>query len=110
LAFTPPGAPVTWITGLADGRGGDGVADGRVAAVADCLAAGRDLSPPAAGAQAATLMAMTATAVSQAIRILVTLALMGGRRDEDMPQSRGMEADDDALRAYYDRGMERERG
>src|SRR5437773_11007713 len=28
---------------------------------------------------------------------------------EDMPQSRGMETDDDALRAYYERGMERER-
>jgi hypothetical protein len=26
-----------------------------------------------------------------------------------MPQSRGMEADDAALRAYYERGMERER-
>ena len=26
-----------------------------------------------------------------------------------MSQSRGMEADDDALRAYYERGMERER-
>jgi SAM-dependent methyltransferase len=33
---------------------------------------------------------------------------MGGWRVEDMPQSRGMETDD-ALRAYYQRGMERER-
>ena len=38
-----------------------------------------------------------------------TLALMGGRRDGDVPQSRGMEADEAALRAYYERGMERER-
>jgi hypothetical protein len=29
--------------------------------------------------------------------------------DEDMPLSRGMETDDDALHAYYERGMERER-
>ena len=34
---------------------------------------------------------------------------MGGRRGRGVPQSRGMEADDDALRAYYERGMERER-
>jgi SAM-dependent methyltransferase len=34
---------------------------------------------------------------------------MGGRRDGDVPQSRGMEVDDAALRAYYERGMERER-
>jgi hypothetical protein len=29
--------------------------------------------------------------------------------DGDVPQSRDMEADDAALRAYYERGMERER-
>ena len=34
---------------------------------------------------------------------------MGGRGDGDVPQSRGMEADDAALRAYYEQGMERER-
>ena len=34
---------------------------------------------------------------------------MGGRGAGDVPQSRGMEADDAALRAYYERGMERER-
>jgi hypothetical protein len=38
-----------------------------------------------------------------------THALMGGRRDRDVPQSRGMQADDAALRAYHERGMERER-
>jgi hypothetical protein len=38
-----------------------------------------------------------------------TRALISGRRRRDMPQSRGMEADDAALRAYYERGMERER-
>ena len=36
-------------------------------------------------------------------------ALMGGRRGRDVPQSRGMEADDAALRAHYELGMERER-
>jgi SAM-dependent methyltransferase len=35
--------------------------------------------------------------------------LMGGWRDEDVTQSRGMETDDTALRAYYERGMERDR-
>ena len=35
---------------------------------------------------------------------------MGGRGDGDVPQSRDMEADDVALRAYYERGTERERG
>ena len=34
---------------------------------------------------------------------------MGGRWERDVPQSRGMEADDTALRAYYERGMEQER-
>src|SRR5512142_1535123 len=34
---------------------------------------------------------------------------MGGWRDAVVPQSRDMEADDTALRAYYERGMERER-
>lgn len=35
---------------------------------------------------------------------------MGGWRGEDVSQSRGMETDDDAaLRAYYERGMERDR-
>src|SRR5215472_16243507 len=78
LAFTPVGAPVTWITGLADGRDGVGVAGGRVpavAVVAACLAAGRELPPPAAGAQAATPPAMTVTAVSETIRILSRMPL-----------------------------------
>ena len=70
LAFTPPGAPATWITGLADGLG-DGVADGRVLAGEACMAAGCGLSPPAAGAHAVTPPAMTATTVSQTIRILL---------------------------------------
>src|SRR5690348_12611249 len=34
---------------------------------------------------------------------------MGGWRDADVPQSRGMEAEDTAMHAYYERGMERER-
>ena len=38
-----------------------------------------------------------------------TRALISGRRGRDVPQSRGMEADDAALRAYSERGMERER-
>jgi hypothetical protein len=81
------GAPVTWITGLADGRDGAGVAGGRVpavavvAAVAACLAAGRELPPPAAGAQAATPPAMTATAVSETIRILSRMPLPSHARD-----------------------------
>src|SRR5690348_9977280 len=78
LAFTPPGAPATWITGEADGRGGADVAggrgrpsvtDGRGAAVEACMAAGCEPSPPAAGAHAVTPPAMTATTVSQTIRI-----------------------------------------
>ena len=80
MAFTPPGAPVTWIAGLADGlgwadaaggRGRPSVADGRVLAVEACMAAGCGLSPPAAGAHAVTPPAMTATTVSQTIRILL---------------------------------------
>jgi SAM-dependent methyltransferase len=34
---------------------------------------------------------------------------MSGRPGRDVPQSRGMEADDAALRAHYEQGMERER-
>jgi SAM-dependent methyltransferase len=34
---------------------------------------------------------------------------MGGRPGRDVPQSRGMEADDAALRAHYEQGMEQER-
>src|SRR5689334_24852444 len=79
LAFTPPGAPVTWITGLTDGLGWDGVADGRVGAIAACLA-GRGLSFPAAGAQAATPTAITATAVSETIRPLNRIPLAVPRR------------------------------
>src|SRR5689334_13451177 len=80
LAFTPPGAPVTWIAGLTDGLGRDGVAGGcvgaggRVGAIAACLA-GRGLSFPAAGAQAVTPMAITATAVSETIRALNRIPL-----------------------------------
>jgi hypothetical protein len=80
LAFTPLGAPVTWITGPADGRGLDGrgldgrgldgAAGGRVPVAEACRAAGRGLFCPAAGAQAATPPAMTATAVSETIRAL----------------------------------------
>ena len=70
LALTPPGAPLTWITGLADGRGLDGVAGALVRAIADWLAAGRELPSPAAGAQAARPTAMTATAVSETTRTL----------------------------------------
>src|SRR5947208_13555956 len=69
LAFTPPGAPVTWITGLTDGLGLDGVADGRAGAITARLA-GRALSFPAAGEQAARPTAITATAVSETIRAL----------------------------------------
>ena len=46
-------------------------ADGRVLAVEACMAAGCGLSPPAAGAHAVTPPAMTATTVSQTIRILL---------------------------------------
>ena len=42
-------------------------------------------------------------------RTWTRLALRGGRRGRDVPQSRGMEADDAALRAHYELGMERER-
>ena len=45
--------------------------DGRVLAVEACMAAGCGLSPPAAGAHAVTPAAMTATTVSQTIRILL---------------------------------------
>ncbi len=74
LAFTPPGAPVTWIAGLTDGRGLDGVAEERVGAIAACLA-GRGLSFPAAGAQAATPAAITATAASETTRVLNRMPL-----------------------------------
>src|SRR6476469_224914 len=80
LAFTPPGAPVTWIAGLTDGRGLglglglEGVAGGCVGAIAACLA-GRGLSFPAAGAQAATPTAITATAASETIRALNRIPL-----------------------------------
>jgi hypothetical protein len=70
LAFTPPGAPATWILGLGDGLGVDGVAGGWGLAVEARMAAGCGLSPPA-GAQAVTPAAMTATTVSQTIRILL---------------------------------------
>src|SRR5215475_7155879 len=74
LAFTLPGAPVTWIAGLTDGLGRDDVAGERVGAIAACLA-GRGLcwpasAFPAAGAQATRPTAITATAVSDTIRAL----------------------------------------
>ena len=84
LAFTPPGVPVTWITGLAGGRGRADAAGGRegasaagsgVPAVAACLAEGRGCSPLAAGAHAATPTAMTATAGSETIRTLSRMLL-----------------------------------
>ena len=43
----------------------------RALAVEACMAAGCGLSPPAAGAHAVTPPAMTATTVSQTIRILL---------------------------------------
>src|SRR4029079_10468751 len=76
LAFTPPGAPATWIAGLTDGLGWggvagglgwDGVAGGLVGAIAACLP-GRGLSFPAAGGQAATPTAITAKTVSEPTR------------------------------------------
>src|SRR5690349_24968922 len=74
LACTPPGAPATWITGLTDGLGWDGAAGGLVGAITACLP-GRGLSFPAAGAQAATPTAITATAVSETIRALNRIPL-----------------------------------
>ena len=86
LAFTPPGAPVTWITGLTDGLGLglDGVADGRVGAIAACLPAGPGLSFPAAGAQAATPAVITATAASETIRALNRMPLLSSSRQASL--------------------------
>ena len=57
------------VLGRADAAGG------RVPADTACLAAGPGLARPAAGAQAATPPAMTATAVSETIRILSRMPL-----------------------------------
>jgi hypothetical protein len=60
LAFTPPGAPATWICGETDGLGLAEVADPRGAAVVASLAAGLAWSPAVADEQAVAPTATTA--------------------------------------------------
>src|SRR5262249_38944744 len=84
LAFTPPGAPVTWIAGLTDGLGRDDVAGERVGAIAACLAGDGGLSFPAAGAQAARPTAITATAVSDTIGALSRMPLLSFSRQPSL--------------------------
>jgi len=69
LAFTPRGALVTSIAGLADERSG-AWAGVRAAGVAVRVSAGRGLWAAAVGPHAATAPIPTATTVSEAIRAL----------------------------------------
>jgi hypothetical protein len=72
LAFTPPGALVTSIAGLADERRGDGLAGAgvRAAGAAVRVTAGRGLWAAAVDPHAATAPIPKATMVSEAIRAL----------------------------------------
>ena len=72
LAFTPPGAPVTTIAGLADGRSGDGRADAdaRAAGAVAWVRAGTGRWAAAVAPHAVTVPALTATMISEAIRTL----------------------------------------
>jgi len=72
LAFTPRGAPVTSIAGLADERCRDGLADAaaRAAGAEVRAGAGRGLWAAAEDPHAEAAPILTATTVSEAIRTL----------------------------------------
>src|SRR4051794_32266138 len=76
LAFTPLGAPATWICGETEGLGlADGADERGEAVLVARSAAGLCWSPAVAAEQAVTLPTMAAAAVSATIRVLNRMLL-----------------------------------